>query len=397
MVDVGYLEDRSQRMARQHVQERWQDAYAPIRHIDPVLVVTALLLSLVGLVMIYSATSAQAAASGVSGIGDVRKQAIAMVVGLGGLLVAAFVDYRQLRAYAPLVYGAAIVLLVLVLSPMGDEVGGAQRWIPLGGFRLQPSELAKFAIIVALAALLHEREGDVGLPAIAVGGLLTLVPMGLVILEPDLGTTIVFVWLAFVMFLIGGVSVRHLLTITVGGIAALFVALRTGLVELEAYQLSRITGFLEVGNEELASSVTFQTEQSLIAIGSGGLTGQGYLQGLQNNLAYVPENHTDFIFTVVGEEFGFIGSVVVLALFSVLVWRGFRIAVMAKDLFGTLLATGIVALLSLQVFVNIGMTVGIMPVTGITLPFLSYGGTSLAVWLTLVGVLLNVHMRRFTS
>lgn len=397
MVDVGYFEDRSQRMARQHVQERWQDAYAPVKHMDPVLLISAFVLAAIGMVMIYSATSARLVLDGGNGFSFVRKQVIALIIGTAAMIVATVLDYRLIRSYAAVLYGGALVLLVVVLTPLGTNVNGSQRWIDLGGFNLQPSELAKLAVIAVLAALLHEQKSRAGLASVAASIVLVVVPMGLVLMEPDLGTAIVFAWLTFVMFLVGGVPVRYLVGLVVGGVGSVALALQSGLVQLEPYQLSRLTGFLDAGNTALASSVTFQTEQSLIAIGSGGLAGQGYLQGLQNTLAYVPENHTDFIFTIVGEEFGFLGSVVVLGLYAVLVWRGFRIAMMAKDLFGTLLAAGIVGLLTLQIFVNIGMTVGIMPVTGIPLPFLSYGGTSLIVWLILIGVLLNVHMRRFTS
>ena len=164
---------------------------------------------------------------------------------------------------------------------------------------------------------------------------------------------------------------------------------------IETYQLERLTAFLDAGNPELAQGPAFHTRQSLIAIGSGQFGGKGYLEGTQNTLSYVPENHTDFIFTIVGEEFGFFGAVIVLGLFALLLWRGLRIAMMAKDMYGTLVAASIVALLLLQVFVNVGMTVGIMPVTGMPLPFMSYGGTSLIVWFGLIGLLLNIHMRRF--
>ena len=212
-------------------------------------------------------------------------------------------------------------------------------------------------------------------------------------LEPDLGTTISFAWLTFVLFLVGGVKARYLFGlagVAVGGAVAAF-----RLDFIEAYQLERLTAFLDAGNPDLAQGPAFHTRQSLIAIGSGQFGGKGYLAGTQNTLSYVPENHTDFIFTIVGEEFGFFGAVIILALFAVLLWRGLRIAMMAKDMYGTLVASAIVALLLLQVFVNVGMTVGIMPVTGMPLPFMSYGGTSLIVWFGLIGLLLNIHMRRF--
>ena len=194
--------------------------------------------------------------------------------------------------------------------------------------------------------------------------------------------------------LVGGVKGRYLLGLAAAGVGATVTAFRLDFIE--GYQVERLTAFLDAGNSELAQTSAFHTQQSLIAIGSGQFVGKGYLQGTQNTLSYVPENHTDFIFTIVGEEFGFVGGVVVLALFCVLIWRGLRIAILAKDLFGTLVASGVVGLLALQVFVNVGMTIGIMPVTGIALPLVSYGGTSLIIWFALIGLLLNIHMRRFT-
>ena len=226
------------------------------------------------------------------------------------------------------------------------------------------------------------------------GLVLVAVPAALVFLEPDLGTAIAFVWVTFVLFLVGGVKARYLLGPgrdrrgRGGRRASAWTSSRPTSSSGSRRSSTRAT-------PTLAQGPAFHTRQSLIAIGSGQFAGKGYLAGTQNNLAYVPENHTDFIFTIVGEEFGFFGAVIVLGLFAILLWRGLRIAMMAKDLFGTLVAASIVALLLLQVFVNVGMTVGIMPVTGIPLPFMSYGGTSLIVWFGLIGLLLNIHMRRF--
>ena len=395
-MDVGYFgEDRAQRVLRERVQERWMDAYAPVKHLDPVLVLAALLLTGVGMAMIYSATSLRLELGGIETDFYVRKQAVALVVGLIAMVVVAVVDYRWARAYSPLLYLGALILLVAVLTPLGTEINGSQRWIDLGGFNLQPSEVAKFAVIVALAALLHEQKGEPGFGVVVASLVIVAIPMGLVFIEPDLGTSIVFVWLTFVLFLVGGVKGRYLLGLAVGGVAAVVAALRLDFIE--EYQLERLTAFLDAGNADLAQTSAFHTKQSLIAIGSGQFAGKGFLEGTQNNLAYVPENHTDFIFTVVGEEFGFVGAFVILGLFAILVWRGLRIAVMAKDLFGTLVASAVVGLLAFQVFINVGMTIGIMPVTGIPLPFLSYGGTSLITWFVLVGLLLNVHMRRFSG
>jgi rod shape determining protein RodA len=392
-VEVGYGQDRAERIQRERVASRWQEAYAPVKHLDPVLVLTALALTGVGLLAIYSAKIQTLTEQGLSPMHYITPQLIGMVLGIGAMVAAAVIDYRHLRTYAAVGYLAALLLLVLVITPLGTEVNGSQRWIAVPGFRLQPSELAKIAVLVAIAALLHERKGEPGLTAIAVCLALTAVPMGLVLLQPDLGTSIVFIWLAAILFLIGGVKGRYLVALSVAAVAGIIAVFSMDLIQ--DYQLLRLTAFLDAGDPSLAQGPVFQTRQSVIAIGSGQFGGKGLFQGTQTSLSYVPENHTDFIFTVIGEEFGFVGAATVLGLFLVLIWRGLRIAVIAKDLFGTLLASGIVAMLALQVFVNVGMTIGIMPVTGIPLPFVSYGGTSLIVWFATVGLLLNVHMRRF--
>ena len=393
MAEIGYSEDRLQRLQRERVQSRWMAAYAPVRHLDPVLVITAIALTAVGLVAIYSAKLQALTNQGLPTTLYITRQLIALVLGIGAMVVAAVVDYRHIRSWAPVFYGASIVLLIAVLTPLGTEINGAQRWIIVGGFQLQPSEIAKFAVLVTLCALLHETKGTPG-PGIVLAGLaIAAIPMGLVFLQPDLGTSIVFVWLAAVLFLVGGVKARYLVGLAIAGVLGFVAALRLELIQ--SYQLQRLTGFLDAGDPSLAQGPVFQTRQSLIAIGSGQFFGKGLFEGTQTSLSYVPENHTDFIFTVVGEEFGFVGAALMLALFLVVIWRGLRIAVLSKDLFGTLLASGVVGVFTLQVFMNVGMTVGIMPVTGIPLPFVSYGGTSLIVWFAMVGLLLNVHMRRF--
>ncbi len=390
---IGYGEDRRERMLRERVQSRWASAYAPMRHLDPVLVLAAVALTGIGLVAIYSAKLVALGSQGLPSTLYVNRQLIALLVGVVAMVVAAVVDYREIRSYAAVLYALGIVLLVLTLTPLGTEINGSQRWIVLGGFQLQPSELVKLGVLAALAAMLHEAKGEPQLRHVAGGLVLTLVPAGLVFLQPDLGTAMVFVWLVAVLFLVAGVKARYFVGLVALGVAGVAYALRTELI-LD-YQVSRLTAFLDAGNPEAAQTAAFQTRQSLIAVGSGQFAGKGLFEGTQTSLSYVPENHTDFVFTVIAEEFGFVGAAVVLGLFLVIVWRGLRIAILAKDYFGTLIASGVVAMLTLQVFVNVGMTVGIMPVTGLPLPFISYGGTSLIAWFVMIGLLLNVHMRRF--
>ncbi len=394
-MDSAYFgDDRHQRIMREQVQSRWMRAYEPVRHLDPVLVLAALALAGIGIALIFSATTTRVGQTGDPSLGFVLRQVVALGVGLVAMVVTAVLDYRWIRGLAPLLYGVSIVLLTVVLLPsVGTLVNGSRRWITFAGFNLQPSELAKIAVIIAVAALLYERGGEPTMRTLLACLALAGVPAGLIFLEPDLGSAIVIVWLLFVMFLVGGLPLRWLAGLAVGGIGAVVYAFVGGFIQ--SYQLERLTAFLDQGNEAQAGDALYQLNQSMIAIGSGKLAGQGFRQGTQNAAAFIPENHTDFIFTVVGEEFGFVGSIVILSLFAVLMWRGLRIAMIAKDLFGSIVASAIVGLLALQVFVNIGMTIGIAPITGIPLPFVSYGGTSLIMWFALVGLLLNIHMRRF--
>lgn len=385
--------DRRVRTQRERVRARWLAAYAPTRHLDAVLVISVLLLTVIGLLMIHSATAPRLELEGGSTTAYLVRQAVHAGVALAALAVVAAVDYRRVRAYALPAYIGAVALLGLVLSPLGTAGGGARRWLDIGPFQLQPSELAKVALVAMLAAVLHDRRRDVRPSGVVLVLAITAVPSVLVVLQPDLGTAAVFPVVAGVLLLIAGTRVRYLLGLAALAAVGVVAALEVGV--LEPYQVARLTAFLDPGSAELARTSAYNTNQSMIAIGSGGLTGKGLLLGTQTNLSYVPENHTDFIFTVVGEEFGFVGAAVVLALFALIIWRGLRIAAIAKETFGTLLAVGAVAILAVQAVVNIGMTVGLAPVTGIPLPFVSYGGTSLIASYVLVGLLLNVHMRRF--
>ncbi len=393
-MELGYYgSDRDQRLLRDRIQTRWMDAYAPSRHLDLLLVLSVLALSAVGVVMVYSATHYRLQLEDLDPALFATKQVVHLIVALVAMVVVAVVDYHYARAYAPIIYLGAVLLLVVVLTPVGNEVRGTQGWIGLGAFQLQPAELAKVAVVVAIAALLHERKAEPNLAT--VGAVLAIVglPAVLILAQPDFGTFLVFPWAAFVLLLAAGTRGRWLVGLAVLAGAGVVAVFQLGL--LESYQVARLTAFLDPSNAALAQSAAYNANQSMIAIGSGGLVGKGFLQGTQTSLSYVPENHTDFIFTVVGEEFGFLGATMVLGLFAILLWRGLRIAVLAKDLFGTLVAAGAVAVFTLQLFVNVGMTLGIAPVTGIPLPFVSYGGTSLLSAYLLVGLLLNVHMRRF--
>jgi rod shape determining protein RodA len=365
----------------------------PFRRIDGVLLAAVFALTGIGFVAIYSAKLVALTTQGLPTTVFINRQLLAFVVAVIVLIAAVVIDYRDIRTATPALYIGAVFLLIVTLTPLGTEINGSQRWILLLGVQLQPAEFAKIGVLLALAALFHEAKGQPRLVHVAAAVMITAVPALLVFRQPDLGTSLVFFWLLGVVCVVAGVRLRLLVALGVSALAMIVAAVQFGLIQ--SYQISRLTAFLNLDDPSIAQNSAFQTRQSLIAIGSGQFAGRGLFQGTQTSLSYVPENHTDFIFTVIGEEFGFIGSTVVLGLFFLIVWRGLRIALHAKDMFGTVVAAGIVAMLTLQVFVNIGMTVGIMPVTGLPLPLLSYGGTSLIAWYALVGLLLNIHLRRF--
>jgi rod shape determining protein RodA len=366
----------------------------PIRHVDPVLLLAAAALVVSGLFMVYSATHQSLDAIGADPATYLKRQATFAALGMVVVMVAASFDYRFLKVYAGIIYGASILLLVLVRTPLGTSVKGSQRWFELFGFQLGPSELAKIALVIMLAAFLSEirRSGsELSLPDLYRATAIAAVPGLLVFLQPDLGTSIVLMAILVGVLVVAGARPRHLGILALTAIVLIFGAFQLGLVK--EYQIARLTSFLDPENDPQRTG--YNRLQAEIAIGSGGLTGLGYMQGTQTNLDFVPEQHTDFIFTVVGEEFGFVGAATMLLLFALVVWRAFRVALLSKDPFGTYLAAGIGSMFAIQMFVNVGMTLGIMPITGIPLPFVSYGGSSLLTNCVAVGLLLNVHMRRF--
>jgi rod shape determining protein RodA len=306
------------------------------------------------------------------------------------LLVA--VDYRKLRDSSVLAYVVTVFGLLVVLSPLGENARGSQAWFQLpGGFQLQPSELAKFGIIVALAGYANAHRGEMDPWRLTVTIALAIVPIGLVMVQPDFGTAIVLALVVITLLAVAGASVKHLVVLALLGVS--FVAAVVNVGVLQKYQVDRLTSFVSPGSD--TRNTTYNTDQSKNAIGNGGVTGRGFGNGSQTAGGFVPEQHTDFIFTAVGEEFGFLGAASLLALFAIVVWRTWRAALLARDFFGTLVCVGVLALLVFQVFENIGMTMGIMPVTGIPLPFMSYGGSSTVTTFACVGLVTSVSLRRF--
>ena len=366
---------------------------APWRHLDLVLVACVAAVGVLGCLMIFSATRGRDPSDFDTSF--LTKQALFMGIGAVAMALTALVDYRRYRDLAPVAYGGVLLLLVMVVTGLGSEKKGSQAWFQLGPFQLQPSELAKIVVIVGLASIIAHFNSELDLPRLV--GVLALagVPMGLIMLQPDLGTTLVFVAVVMGMLLIGGAQARHIVALTVVGIIGVGVVLNSGM--LETYQQCRLTSFLEQQDEDCTErDAAYNQDQAKVAIGSGSLLGAGLFQGTQTRLDIVPEQHTDFIFTAVGEELGFVGAATLLALLSVIAWRIWRTAQLARDPLGTLICVGVLSMFVFQVFENVGMTMGIMPVTGIPLPFMSYGGSSTLTAFIAMGLVLNVHMRRFS-
>src|SRR5215216_5660194 len=336
-----------------------------LRDVDPTLIGATLAIAALGLLMIYSSTRERLRLEGIDELYFVKRQGVAILVGLVVMGLLLTVDYRRLRDYSVFAYVATVVGLLAVLSPLGSNARGSQAWFQLsGGFQLQPSELAKFGIIVAAAGYANEHRGEMN-------------PWRLTV--------------TIALLAVAGARIRYLVVLALLAVTMVVAVVNVGL--LKEYQVDRLTSFVNQGQD--ARSTTYNTDQSKNAIGNGGVTGRGFGNGSQTAGGFVPEQHTDFIFTAVGEEFGFLGAAGLLALFSIVVWRTWRAALFARDFFGTLVCVGVLALFAFQIFVNMGMTMGIMPVTGIPLPFMSYGGSSTITAFACVALVANVSMRRF--
>jgi rod shape determining protein RodA len=366
---------------------------SPLRRLDWTLVCVTVVLSAIGAVLVLSATRVGLSDAGEDPYSYLKKHLFNVLIGLvlGG--VTAALDYRLLRAYAPIVYAAACVGLVAVLTPLGATINGSHSWITLGGgFQLQPSEFAKVGMVVLLAMILGEpRDGEVG-PGrrdILIALALAALPAALVMLQPDLGTTLVFGAVIIGMLAVSGAPKRWVLGLLAIAVSGAFLVWWLHL--LKPYQINRFTAFADPSKDPRGAG--YNAEQARIAVGSGGFFGKGLFHGEQTTGHFVPEQHTDFIFTVAGEELGFVGAALITALLGVVLWRGLRIAMNAADLFGLLVASGVVCWLAFQTFENIGMTVGIMPITGLPLPFVSYGGSATFANMIAVGLLEAVHLR----
>jgi rod shape determining protein RodA len=362
------------------------------QRIDWLIAGSALVLSLLGSLLVWSATRPRLLEVGGDPQFYLQRHLLNLAVGaaLGGIV--AVTDYRLLRAYAPIVYVGSCLGLVAVLI-VGSTINGAHSWIVLGGgFQLQPSEFAKVALVVGMAMLFAERRAqeDVRRSAdVPIVLALAAVPLALVMLQPDAGTAMVFVFTILGVLGVAGVSGRWILGLVLAGMLVGGAAVEFHL--LQAYQLDRFRVF--TNPDQNTQGAGYTVTQARIAIGSGGLFGTGLFHGTQTNGRFVPEQQTDFVFTVAGEELGFIGAGGIILLIGLLLWRTLRVAARSSDLFGRLVAAGVASWFAFQAFVNIGMTLGIMPVTGLPLPFVSYGGSAMfANWMA-IGMVLNVQLR----
>ncbi len=362
------------------------------RHVDLTLLLATIGVGGMGLLMVYSSTRQKQIAAGLDPAFFLKRQALFFVLGVIVLAVATLVDYRHIRDFTPMLYAGAVLILLLVLSPLGASRRGAQAWFQLGPYQMEPSELSKLVLVLTLAAFLASYRGDLDARGLLLALGLAAVPMGLIFLQPDLGTDMVFVAILMGVLLVAGARPRQIAALTLIALVGIVAVIQLGM--LKKYQADRLSAFLDPQSDSQQSS--YNLRQSQIAIAAGGVGGRGLFQGTQTNLSFVPEQHTDFIFTAVGEELGFVGGASLLGLFGVMIWRTWRAAVLARDQLGRLICVGVLAMFVFQLFENIGMTMGITPITGIPLPFMSYGGSATVASFVGIGLVLNVNMRRFS-
>jgi rod shape determining protein RodA len=359
------------------------------------MVVLALTIALIGLAAVYSATYTSKGPSSLF-----TKQIVWLSIGLIVMFLALIPDYHTVGRYAYVLYASSVVLLLLVMV-MGKTGMGAQRWLALGPFAFQPSELAKLSLTLALARYFAEdpKQGNYELRDLAIPAVMVMVPLMLVLKQPDLGTAIMLFLTSSIIILLAGIRLRSVMVVLLIGVTIASLVFLVSPVRkkiwssFKPYQQNRIKAFIDPSSDPLGSG--YHANQSKIAVGSGQITGRGYRKGTQSQMAFLPERHTDFIFAVISEETGLVGSSVLLLLYVILLLIGVDAAKNAKDRLGVFMAGGIVSMLSIYVFINMGMAVGIVPVVGVPLPLVSYGGTSIITTFLSLGILLNIQARRF--
>jgi rod shape determining protein RodA len=382
----------SQIHARQRLYRRSRQSL--VHGFDPVLTAVVGLLLFVGTLLVWAATRDWYTRNGLDGQYYLKRHIINILIGLVLAYAVTVIDYRLLRAYTPFLWGAGVIGLIIVLIPgLGAEVNGAKAWIALpGGFQIQPAELAKIAIIIGMSMILSERTHDSDGPTstdVLQSLAVAAVPVLLIILQPDMGTVLIISAAVVTIIAVSGAPARWVTALLLLAVLGGFVAVKAGVIS--EYQVNRLQTFVDPNADTQGAG--YQLRQARITVGSGGLVGTGLFNGPQTNGRFVPEQQTDFIFTVAGEQLGFLGSGAILILYLILLMRGFSIARRTNDPFGRLVCTGVIAWFAFQIFENIGMTLGLMPMTGVPLPFISYGGSSMFATLIGIGLLQNVHAR----
>ena len=377
----------------------WRRALArdsTLRHVDWILILAVLALSLIGTLLVWSATAPGLRQAGANPHTYLDKQVLVVVVGLALMAGVSLIDYQVLRIIAPFAYAAGLLGLLAVLSPLGTTINGSHSWIPLpGGFQIEPSEYAKIGLIMMIALIFGaegERSGRPGTRSLAIAIACTVPALGLVLAEPDLGVAVIIVVISAGMIALSGVRLRWLALLAALGALGVVAVLKLHL--LKAYQMGRLTSFLHPSANPTGNG--WQAFQAKIAIGSGGVFGQGLFHGQLTAGSFLGSysfQGTDFIFAVAGEELGFIGCATIVVLLGLVIFRAVRIAARADDAFGLLVAAGVAIWFAVQAFINIGMTIGIAPVTGIPLPFVSYGGSALFADMIAIGLLQSIHRR----
>ncbi len=364
-----------------------------VPRLDWVLFGAAGLILLVGTLLVWSATASNDVLTRGQSTAYLHKHLVNVLIGLVLAAAVMATDHRWVRIVTPLVYVASVIGLLLVLV-MGTTINGSRSWLMLGGLSIQPAEFAKLAVVIGMAMIIAERTENsrvrrVGPVDVGLLGVIAGIPALLIMLQPDLGTMLVLTATVFGVLAVAGVPRRWLFSIFASGALVAYLAVTLGL--LKQYQINRFMAFTDPGLDPRGAG--YNTTQARIAIGNGGLFGQGLFEGSQTRSRFVPEQHTDFIFTVAGEELGLIGAGLLIVLFAVLLWRALHISYNAEDMFGRVAAAGIACWLAFQTFQNIGMCLGIMPVTGVPLPLVSYGGSSMFATMMAIGLLQTIAMR----
>ena len=381
-------------LSSQRINYRKASRPSALSGFDPILTIAVALLLVIGTLLVYAATRDWYAANGLDPEYYLKRHVINIAIGSLLAWGTTVIDYRLISAYTPILWIIGVLGLVAVLIPgIGDEVNGANAWIGLpGGFQIQPAELAKISIIVGMSMILSERNSDSNVPRdrdVLQSLVIAAIPILLILAQPDMGTVFIISISVVTMIAVSGAKMRWVAGLILLAVIGSFTAVKVGVIN--DYQVKRLQAFVDQNADTQGSG--YQLRQARITVGSGGLLGTGLFNGPQTNGRFVPEQQTDFIFTVAGEELGFLGSGFIIILYLILLMRAFGIARRSSDPYGKLVCTGVIAWFAFQAFENIGMTLGMMPMTGVPLPFVSYGGSSMFATMIGFGLLQNVHAR----